>query len=62
MILGNSFDLFHAPGGGYIIFYNSCPLSDTSIVSQKRKYKQLNFLLISTTSFLLHSFELDLQI
>ena len=44
----NSFNLFHAPGGGYIIFYNSCPLSDTSIVCEKCNYKQLNFLSIST--------------
>ena len=58
IILGDSFDLFHAPGSGYIIFYNSCPLLDISIVCEKRNYKQLNFLSISITSFLLHSFEL----
>ena len=46
---------FHASGGGYIIFYNSCPLSDTSIVCENRKYKQLNFF-ININNFLFVTF------
>ena len=53
IILGNPFNLFHAPGGRYITFRNSCPVLDTSVVCEKRNYKQLNFL-----SILLLSFEL----
>ena len=53
---------FHAPGDGYIIFYNSCPLSDTSIVCEKRKYNQSNFFInINNILFYIH-LSCDLQI
>ena len=61
-VLGNPFNLFHAPGGGYIIFHNSCPLLDSSIVCEKRNCKQLNFYQYQQLPFChIHS-SCDLQI
>ena len=60
--LTNFSDLIPSTRGGCIIYHNSCPPSDTSIVCEKRNYKQLNFYQCQQLPFCYIHLSCDLQI